>query len=121
MGFGLCNAPAPFTRLMTHVIDPYIHLFVIVYLDVIYIYSNSPEEHLANLRKVLSKLRENKLFTKTVKYFWAKIETEYLGFIVGSGNVRTSPAKLASVKHLPLPEKQKPVKSFVAFFYSIAN
>jgi hypothetical protein len=32
MGFDLCNAPATFTRLMTHVMDPFIHLFGIVYL-----------------------------------------------------------------------------------------
>jgi hypothetical protein len=50
-----------------------------------------------------------------VKCFWAKIDTKYLGFIVGSGNVRTSLAKLASVKDWPLPETQKQVKSFVAF------
>ena len=25
MGFDLCNAPATFTRLMTHVVDPFIH------------------------------------------------------------------------------------------------
>jgi hypothetical protein len=115
MGFGLCNAPATFTRLMTHVLDPYIHLFVIVYLDDICIYSNSPEEHLTHLRKVLIKLRENNLFIKLPKCFWAKIETEYLGFIVGSGNIRTSPSKLTAVKDWPLPETQKQVKSFVAF------
>jgi len=62
MGFGKCNAPPTFTRLMPHVLVPYIHLFVIVYLDGICIYSNNPEEHLAHLRNVLSKLRENKLF-----------------------------------------------------------
>ncbi len=33
MGFGLFNAPATYTRLMTHVLDSFIHLFVIVYLD----------------------------------------------------------------------------------------
>jgi len=103
VGFGLCNAPATFTRLITHVLDPYIHIFVIVYLDDICIYSNRPEEHLAQLRKGLNKLRENNLLIKMVKFFWAKIETESFGFIVGSGNVRTSPAKLAADKDWPLP------------------
>ncbi len=98
MRFGLCNSPATFTRLMTHVLDPYIHLFVFVYLDDICIYSNSPAEHLAHLRKVLTKLRENTFLIKMVKYFWAKIETEYIGFIVGKGNYRTSPSKLTAVK-----------------------
>jgi len=41
MGFGLCNAPSTFTRLMTHILDPFIHLFVIVYRDEIYAYTLS--------------------------------------------------------------------------------
>ena len=100
MGFGFCNTPATFTRLMTHVWDPFIRLFVIVYLDVIYIYSKSAEEHLDHLRKVLVALRENKWSIKMVKCFWAKRVTEYLSFIVESGNVRTSQSKVATVKGL---------------------
>ena len=53
MGVGLCNAPATFTRLMTHVLDPFKHQFVIVYLDDICIYSKSPVEHLDHIRHVL--------------------------------------------------------------------
>ena len=106
MGFGLCNAPYTFTRLMTHVLDPFIHLFVIVYLDDICSYSKSAEEHLDHPRKVLTTLRENTIFIKTVKCFWAKRETEYLSFIVGSGNVRKSQSKVAAVKDWPLPETQ---------------
>ena len=87
MGFHLCSAPATFTRVMTHVLNPFIHLFVIIYLDDICIYSKSAEEHLHHLRKVLTTLRENTIFNKLVKCFWAKRETEYLDFIVGSGNV----------------------------------
>ena len=56
MGFGLCNAPTNFTRLMTHVLNLFIHLFAIVYLDDICIYSKSAEEHLDRLRKSINNL-----------------------------------------------------------------
>ncbi len=64
MGFGLCNAPYTFSRLMTQVIEPSIDQFEIVYLDDIYIYSKSPEEYLDYIRKVLTALRENTFFIK---------------------------------------------------------
>ena len=54
------NALATFTRLMTHVLDPFKHQFVIVYLDDICIYSKSMEEHLDHIRQVLMALRQNK-------------------------------------------------------------
>jgi len=114
MGFSLYKAPATFTCLVTHVLDPFIHVFVIVYLDAICIYSKSAENRLDRLRKVLSTLRENKLFFKMVKCFRAKRKTEYLGFIVGSGNVRLSQSTVAAIKHWSLPETQKQVKSFVS-------
>jgi len=107
MRFGLCNAPSTFTRLVTQVLDSFIQLFVTVYLDDICVFSKSAEKHLKHLRKVLSALRGNKLFIKMVKCFRVKRETEYLGFIVGSSIVRTSPSKVVAVKDWPLPEKQK--------------
>jgi hypothetical protein len=69
MEFGSCNAPASFTRLMIQLLDPFIHIFVIVYLDDICILSNSPEEHLDRLRKVLTELRWNNIFIKMVECF----------------------------------------------------
>ena len=62
MGLGLCNDPAPFTHLITHVLDPFIHLIVIVFLDDECIYSKSAEEHLDHLRKILTVVQENKLY-----------------------------------------------------------
>jgi hypothetical protein len=43
MGFGLCNAPATFSRLMNHVLEPCIKKIVIVYLAHICIYFETLE------------------------------------------------------------------------------
>jgi len=70
MGFGLCNAPAIFSRLMKNVLKPYINKIVIVYLDDICIYSETLEQHIEYLRLVLKKLREYQLFIKMPECFW---------------------------------------------------
>jgi hypothetical protein len=72
MGFGLCNAPATFSRLMNHVLEPYINKFVIFYLDDIYINSETHEQHIKPLWLVLQKLREHQLFIKMPKCFGAE-------------------------------------------------
>jgi len=38
MGFSLCNAPATYSQLMNHVLEPFINNFCIVHLDNICIY-----------------------------------------------------------------------------------
>ena len=93
MGFGLCNAPTTFFRLMNHVLEHYINKIVIVYLHDICIYSETLEQHIEHLRLVLKRLREHQLFIKMPKCFWGRKESEYLGVIVGNITLRTSPEK----------------------------
>jgi hypothetical protein len=50
-----------------------------------------------------------------VKCFWAKRETKYFGFVVESGNVRTSQSKVAPIKDGPLSETQNQVKFLIVF------
>jgi hypothetical protein len=60
--FGLCNAPATFQTLMNDIFRREIDDFVLIYLDDIMIFSSTLEEHLAHVRHVLQKLRDNKLY-----------------------------------------------------------
>src|SRR6266481_5383679 len=59
---GDCNAPSTFQRLMTAVFHEYIAQFVHVYLDDIFIYSSSIDEHKEHLSKVFDNLQSAQLY-----------------------------------------------------------
>jgi hypothetical protein len=56
MSFGLTNVPAHFMYLMNSVFMPELDKFVMVFIDVILIYSRSMEEHEEHLSIVLQRL-----------------------------------------------------------------
>ena len=58
MPFGLTNTPAAFMDLMNRVFKPYLHTFIIVFIDDILVYSRSKEEHAEHLRIMLQTLRD---------------------------------------------------------------
>ena len=72
MPFRLKGAPATFQRLMTKVLGSYLYEFVMVYLDDIIIFSQTMDEHLQHIRKVLKALRQAGLKLKLEKYEFTK-------------------------------------------------
>ena len=59
MPFGLTNVPAAFMDLMHRVFQPYLDQFVVDFVDDIFIYFQSEEEHENHLRVVLQLLRDH--------------------------------------------------------------
>ena len=97
MSFGLANAPAEFARFMTHILGEYINEFVTVYFDDVFIYSNTLEEHQVHVKKVLQRLRDEKITIKAQKCEFEKAEVDCLGFIVGGESSRMQPRKIQTV------------------------
>ena len=58
MPFGLTNAPETFMDLMNRLFRPYVHQFVVVFIDDILVYSKDAQEHEQHLKIILQTLRE---------------------------------------------------------------
>ncbi|KAL7278559.1 hypothetical protein ACG7TL_007558 [Trametes sanguinea] len=71
---GDTNAPSTFQRLMTAIFRDCIGRFVHVYLDDIFVFSDSKEEHEKHLKIVFDKLRKARLYLSRKKPFvWRKL------------------------------------------------
>lgn len=113
MTFGLTNAPATFQSLMTATLRPFLNKFVVVYLDDILIYSQTPEEHAEHIRTVLTTLRQNQLFAKLKKCTFGASEVEYLGHIITNQGIKTDPIKTKAVQEWPVPKDVHELRAFL--------
>jgi hypothetical protein len=63
---GMCYAPTAFKRMMNDIMHNFLHKFVTIYRDDVFVYIRTPEEHLVYMRLVLQRLKEEglKLYLK---------------------------------------------------------
>jgi hypothetical protein len=93
----LIDAPITFMRLMHEVLKPFLGKFVVVYLDGIFIFSRTKEEHLEYMRKVLLHLREEKLLINLKKCTFIKEELVYLVFVISNEGLNMDAKKVNSI------------------------
>ena len=113
MPFGLCNAPATFQRLMEAVLAGLARDVCIVYLDDILVMGATFSEHLVNLSRVLTRLRDAGLRLKPSKCHLVRHEVEFLGHVISSAGVAADPRKIEAVKDYPTPVDVKSLRSFL--------
>ena len=109
--FGLVNAPAVFSRMMRKLLDGLDH--VVNYIDDILIFTNTFEEHIELVDKVLCRLRAAGLAARPSKCYIAYQSLEFLGHIVSKGLIKPVPGKVDAILSAPRPRTKKEVRSFL--------
>ncbi|XP_045468252.1 uncharacterized protein LOC123676417 [Harmonia axyridis] len=113
MPFGLKNAPATFQRLMNNTLKDYIGKICHIYMDDIIIFSETVEQHLADIHTILETLMRDDMKIQLDKCHFFKTEIEFLGHIITPEGIKPNPKKLEAVTKLPIPKTPKEIKSFL--------
>ena len=108
----LDKCPATFQRLMISLFVENKWPFVFIYLDDILIASNSKEDHVVHVAKVLDKLMNTGIRLKLSKCAFAQKEIDYLGFTLTGKGVKPNDASLGFTP-FPKSRSAKEVKSFL--------
>ncbi|KAI2649246.1 Retrovirus-related Pol polyprotein from transposon 17.6 [Labeo rohita] len=110
--FGLHGAPATFQRMMDIILRPH-QSYAAAYLDDVVIHSETWQDHLERLRRVLLELRRAGLTANPRKCHLALAEAQYLGFRVGRGLIQPQQKKVDAVLSAPRPTTKTQVRAFL--------
>ena len=113
--FWLAQAPAYFQELMIRLLKDL--PFTISYLDDIIIYSKTTEDYMDHLKQVFHKLRNAKLSMKLNKCHFFTKETQYLGHILRTTDIKPLPSKTKAIKGMQPPWNGKQVWGFLGLIW----
>ena len=111
--FGLCNAPATFSRLMDRTLAGLAWNVCLYYLDDIIVFSATWAEHLERLRAVFDRLRRANLKLGARKWHLAAREVSFLGYKVTPEGLEPEPRLMEAISKLPSPINVAEVLSFL--------
>ena len=113
LAFGLCNAPATYSRVMELVLSGLQWDVVLSFLDDLCVLGKTEEEHLENLRKVFERFKEYGLKFKPQKCSLFQTSVEFLGRYISQNGVTLTDHSLSTIRDWPVPKNLVQVQSFL--------
>ena len=113
---GARNASFVYQATLERILAPMIKAGKVhIYQDDAILCSSDPDEHLADLKELLSILRRHKLYIniKKLKLFQASVK--WLGFVVSADGLRMDPDKVSTITNWPQPADANQLRSFLGF------
>ncbi|MBW0516941.1 hypothetical protein O181_056656 [Austropuccinia psidii MF-1] len=116
MPFGIKNAPAHFQRMMDTIFqEEILEGWMVVYIDDIIIYSETWEDHVQYIDRVLSKCTPINLKISLKKCNFGQQEILALGHKVSGLSLAIDQNKVAAVLQKPVPNSIKEMQFFLGF------
>ena len=113
MPMGLKNSGSTFQRTMVRVLGDLVNVCVIIYIDDVFVYSRTFEQHLKDLDQVLGRLQGVDLTCKLKKCEFAERELECLGHMVSGQTIRPVDRIVKKVSKCEPPVDHLGVQSFL--------
>jgi hypothetical protein len=117
--FGLCNAPPTFQSTMNEIFRDLIDRAVLVYMDDILIYSETLEEHLATLKEVFRRLKDNQFHCRLHKCKFLQTTIEYVGYKITQGSISVLPIRTQAIQDFETPRSWSSLQSFLGLANTI--
>ena len=113
--FGLCNAPAAYSRLVQIALDRLPRGFSLGFIDDIVVYSATIQEHVDHIRQVVQLHAAVGMKLNLNKCHIMRREVEYLGHLVSQQGIKMIPSYVDRIMDWPHPETGKELASFLGF------
>lgn len=119
MPFGLVNAAVSFSRIMRKLLDGLNG--ALNYIDDILLFSTTWEQHLKTLTELFVRLRAANLTARPRKCYIGHNSVEFLGHVVGQGEVAPRPEKVKAIQEITQPKTRSSWGLFLERRTTIVN
>jgi len=113
--FGLCNAPSTFQSMINDVFRDMLDIGVIAYMDDILIYTETVEENVALVRRVMERMRKVRLCISIKKSSFDQRDVEFLVYKISDRGISMTSTKVEEMRAWSMPKKIVNVQSFMSF------
>jgi len=108
------NAPATMVRAMCEIFKDMAFKDLVIYIDDIIIFSDTYNEHVATLRKVLQQLLDEKFWLKASKYQFFTKSLDILGHILTLDGLHMDPKKRKKVLDFKVPSNRRELRGILS-------
>ena len=109
---GDMNAPATLVRVMEALYHDELGKFIWIYIDDIFIFSNTFEEHIEQVKHTCRKLKDHKFYANPKKSVCFAAKLNILGHMIDDKDLHPAPEKIRNIMDWTRPNDQKELQRF---------